>query len=187
MTVEEEFSLLEDAIRKLKIEFDIYFNGGLPRPPFDAQWRVESVIKKYSDAQRLSFAQRFRYNSIAQRYAMFADMWRQRIKAREEGREPRRREEPKPQPAAAAAAPGSFSVQWTDPDQEQEKVERLFNVLVEAKKRCGEQADSLPLDTFKKFVKSKTEQLKKDLSCQKVEYVVEVENGQVRLKARGSS
>jgi hypothetical protein len=185
MTVEEEMNLLEDAIRKLKIEYDIYLNGSSPRPPFDAQWRVESVIKKYSDASRLTFAQRFRYNSLTGRYAMFSDMWRQKVKAREEGREhPRRREEPRPE---APAAPTSFRVQWSDPEQEQDKVERLFNVLVEAKKRCGESADSLPIDTFKRFVKQKTEQLKKDLACQNVEYVVEIENGQVRLKARGST
>jgi hypothetical protein len=186
MTVDEELTHLEDAIRKLKIEYDIYFNGGTSRPPTDAQWRVESVVKKYSDASRLSFAHRFRYNSLVQRYAMFSDMWRQKVKAREEGREPpRRREEPRPEPGAAR--PSSFAIQWTDPEQEQDKVERLFNVLVEAKKRCGEAADSLPMDTFKRFVKQKTEQLKKEMACQQVEYVVEIENGQVRLKARGSS
>lgn len=186
MTVDEELTHLEDAIRKLKIEYDIFFIGGTSRPPVDAQWRVESVVKKYSDASRLSFAQRFRYNSLVQRYAMFSDMWRQKVKAREEGREPpRRREEPKPE--AVAAPPSSFAIQWNDPEQEQDKVERLFNVLVEAKKRCGESTDSLPMETFKRFVKQKTEQLKKDMACQQVEYVVEIENGQVRLKARGSS
>lgn len=182
MTIEEEMTQLEDGIRRLKIEYDIYFNGGRDRPPYDIQWKIEATIKKYSET-KLSFAQRFRFNALVQRFAVHNDMWRQKVKAREEGREPRRREEPKPAPAT----PASFRVQWRDPEQEQEKVEKLFQALVEAKKKAGESAESLPIDSFKRFVKQKTEQLKRDLGCQSVEYVVEVENGQVRLKAKSAS
>lgn len=183
MTPEEEFTQLEEAIRQLKIEFEIYFNGASPRPPFDRQFRVESIIKKYSDASKLSFAQRFRFNSITQRYAVYSDMWRQKVKYREEGRDPRQRE--REQPAAAAAPAPAYKVQWQDPDKEQDKVEQLFQKLVEAKKQCGEAADALPIENFKRFVKQKTDQLKRDFGCTSVEYVVEVENGQVRLKAKG--
>lgn len=185
MTADEEFTLLEESIRQLKIEFDIYFNGGSPRPPTDRQWRVESIIKKYGDAGKLSFAQRFRYNSIVQKYAVYNDMWRQRVKNKEEGRDPRQRREAVA--TAAAGPPPAYKVQWNDPDKETDKVEQLFQKLVEAKKQCGEAADSLPIDSFKRFVKQKTEQLKKDFGCKSVEYVVEVENGQVRLKAKGGS
>ena len=31
MTVDEEIALLEDGMRKLKIEFDMYFGGGAKR------------------------------------------------------------------------------------------------------------------------------------------------------------
>ncbi len=180
MTVEEELTQLDDQVRRLKIEFDVYFNGGRDRPPSDLQWRVEAMVKKYNENTKLSYAQRFRFNTIAQRYQIYNDMWRQKVKAREEGREPRKREEP-------AAVPGAFRVQWHDPDQEQEKVEKLFQALVEAKRKVGEPTEALPLDNFKRFVKMKTEQLKKDFGCSTVEYVVEVENGQVRLKAKGGA
>ncbi len=182
MTVEEELSSLEDSIRRLKIEYEIYFNGGKDRPPNDLQWKVESVIKKYSEAQKLSFAQRFKFNSLVQRFAVYNDMWRQKLKYKEEGRDPRR---PREEPRAETPAPGNFKVQWHDPEQEQEKVEKLFLALVEAKKKAGETTEALPLDSFRRFVKQKTEQLKKELGCHSVEYAVEVENGQVRLKAKG--
>lgn len=180
MTVEEELSVLEDSIRRLKIEYDIFFNGGKDRPPNDLQWKVESLIKKYSDATRLSFAQRFRFNALVQRFAVHNDMWRQKLKVREEGRDPRRREQRQPQAPSAA-----FKVEWHDPEQEQDKVEKLFQALVDAKKQVGEATEALPMDSFRRFVKQKTEQLKKEFGCKTVEYVVEVENGQVRLKAKG--
>ncbi len=50
MTVDEESSLLEETVRRLKIEYDVYFGGGSKKPPADTEWRVQSIIKKYSDA-----------------------------------------------------------------------------------------------------------------------------------------
>lgn len=191
MTTDEELTVLEDSIRKLKIEFDIYFNGARPRPPTDVQWRVETMLKRLNDNSKMSFGQRFRLTGLTSKYALFNDMWRQRVKLKEEGREEpwkQRREEKAPQPAAAAspAKPAGFRVQWKDPEQEGEKVDKLFQALVEAKKKAGENTDSLSLDSFKRFVKTKTDQLKKDQGAKQVEYAVEVENGQVRLKAKGS-
>jgi len=184
MTIDEELTLLEDGLRRLKIEFEIYFNGGSQRPPNDLQWRVDSLIRRFSDARRLTFAQRFRYNALAQRYAVFNDLWRQRIKAREEG--PRRTAADLRQERAQEAKDvTAFRVEWGDPAAEPEKVEKLFAALIDAKKRCGETVDNVVADSFRKFVAQKTAQLKRELNCQQVEYVVEVERGQVRLKAKG--
>jgi hypothetical protein len=182
MTTDEELNKLEDGMRRLKIDFDIYFNGGTKRPPTDAQWRVETLIKKLGDSSSLNFAQRFRYNTLAQRYALFSELWRQRVKTREEGprrtaAEVRAEERERKQPA--------FRVDWRDPATEPDKVDRLFTAFVEAKRRCGENTDNLASETFKRFVLQKTEQLKRDFRCEQVEYVVEVEGGQVKLKAKG--
>ena len=180
MTVDEQLTQLEDNLRRLKIEFDIYFNGASPRPPNDLQWRVETTIKRLGDAPGLSFAHRFRYNGLAQRYALFSELWRQKVRAREEG--PRKtvaelREEQKKAPA--------FRTEWSDPTAEPDKVDRLFAALVEAKRKVGENIDNLAPDAFKKFVHQKTAQLKRDFRCDQVDYVVEVEDGQVRLRAKG--
>ena len=60
MTVDEELSMLEESLRRLKIEYDVYFGGGAKKPPADTVWRVESILKKYSDGHKMNFAQRFR-------------------------------------------------------------------------------------------------------------------------------
>ena len=189
MTIEEELALLDDNIRRLKVEFDIYFGGGLKRPPYDSQWRVESMMKRLEGTRSLNYGQRFRLNQLSQNYAMFSDMWRVRIRRREEGTEgPRGRRVDTPgAPPAAAAAPAGFRVQWQDPDKDSQKVDQLFNALVTAKKQIGESVDSINIDGFRRFVKNKTEQLKRDQRCQNVEYVVEIENGKVSLKAKGTS
>ena len=76
-------------------------------------------------------------------------------------------------------------VEWRDPASEPEKVDKLFEALVEAKRKCGENAANISPDDFRKFVQQKTAQLKRDFKCDQVQYVVEVEKGQVKLKAKG--
>ncbi len=76
-------------------------------------------------------------------------------------------------------------VAFRDPLREAEKVQSLYRSMVEARKAAGEQAD-INFEQFHRFVRKKTEQLKKQLGCDQVQYSVSVENGQVKLKAKGS-
>jgi len=47
--VDDDLNSIERDIRTLKIEFEQYFGGGRSRPPTDTQWRVEVMLKRYSD------------------------------------------------------------------------------------------------------------------------------------------
>src|ERR687884_152963 len=86
MTIDDMLARLEDDIRKLKVEFDVYFNGAAKRPPYDTKGRVETMIKRLADERNFTYAQRYRYNSIVARYTSFRDLWRRTIQEREEGR-----------------------------------------------------------------------------------------------------
>lgn len=198
MTVDEELNQLETNLRRLKIEYEIYFNNPSKRPPADTEWRVSNAIRKLSDGycegQRMNFAQRYRYNELTQRYALLSDLWRKKMRIREEGyRRPQdallsvqgvRIFEPEPQPGPHAAL-HPFTMQCSDAGNEQEKVQKLFDALLEAKKRAGEDVSkSGNLDSFTKFVQTKTDQLRKQYGCHTVEYSVEMDGGQVRLKAK---
>lgn len=201
MTVDEELNVLDESMRRLKIEYDVYFGGGSKRPPADTEWRVQSLIKKFSDSARLSFSQRFRYNSIAQKYAIMSDLWRKKLKIREEGysrpqdamlgiqgirtAEEHAAEAALSGEAPAAAAPEKpFSILCSDADADHSHVESLYKAMVAAKQKAGEAGGAASFDSFKTFVKKKTEQIRKDYGCHSVEYSVELENGQVRLKAK---
>ena len=87
-TPDEQLTRLEDDIRRLKIEFDVFFNGASKRPPYDTKGRVETLLKRLGDDRTLTFAQRYRYNSLAARYNAFRDLWRRTMQGREEGRDP---------------------------------------------------------------------------------------------------
>ena len=85
MTTDEELNLLDQQLRRLKIEYEIFFNNPTKRPPTDIEWKVNSLLRKFSDGARLSFSQRYRYNEMAQRYAVQSDLWRKKMRIREEG------------------------------------------------------------------------------------------------------
>lgn len=195
MTVDEELNHLDEAMRRLKVEYDIFFGGGSKKPPTDTEWRVNTLIKKFSDSGKLNYAQRFKYNSIAQKYAILSDLWRKKLKIKEEGYSRpqdailgiqgiRTAEE---HSAAAALEHGGtepFRVNCSDVEKEQEKVQSLFKAMMEAKQKTGENSGNASLNSFKTFLKKKTDELRKEYGCQTVEYSVEMEGGKVRLKAK---
>lgn len=80
-----------------------------------------------------------------------------------------------------------FAVSWDDPDHEKKKVEQLFEAFRDAKEHAGEDTSPLTMDAFQKFVRQKTEQLKKQKQAHQVEYVVTLEGNHARLKARVKS
>jgi hypothetical protein len=81
---DQQLGRLEDDIRKLKIDFDIYFNGATKRPPLEARARLEAQIKRVSDNRGLSFAQRYYLNSLVARFTSYRELWRRTLKARGE-------------------------------------------------------------------------------------------------------
>jgi hypothetical protein len=85
VTIDEELTVLDSQLRRLKIEYEIYFSNPTKRPPTDIEWKVLSLLRKFSDGNRMSFSQRFRYNEMAQRYAVYSDLWRKKNRIREEG------------------------------------------------------------------------------------------------------
>ena len=209
VTTDEELNHLDSQLRRLKIEYEIYFSNPKKKPPADVEWKVVSLLRKFSDGGRMNFSQRYRYNEMAQRYAIYSDLWRKKSRIREEGyRRPqdailgiqgvREEEEHAPQrqvygvsPAAAAAAPGRvrssphFTLHNVD-KAEREQVVRLYNTLVAAKKKAGEKVSG-DIDSFAAFVQKKTQQIRKQFHCENVEYTVELAAGHVKLTAKAKT
>ena len=82
--LEQRLAKLEEDIRRLKIEFGIYFNGGTKRPPHEARGRVEASIKRIADDRNLTYAQRYQYNTIVNQYTSYRELWRRTFKAKGE-------------------------------------------------------------------------------------------------------
>ncbi len=197
-TIDEELATLEKDIRQLKVEYDQYFGGGRKRPPSEIEWRVDLLIKRYAErGGELKSAQRFRFNNLTQTYAKYKDIFRKKLKQKEEGSiqrhfgaaareiEASRAQKQSEEPSSGAAPEESkaFRMTCSEPEREKEKVEQLYQALLQAKQQAGEETGKLSRSSFNEFVLKKTKELQKQKNCRDVEYVVEVVEGQVKLKA----
>ena len=184
MTIDEQLKRLEDDVRRLKIEFDVYFNGGTKRPPHETKGRVESQIKRLGDERRLTYGQRFYYNSIVGRYVAFKELWRRTMQNREEGLQRGREAAVSREAVGSQAAPASNPVMVSiTSGADVTSVQRLYDSLVEAKQQCGKQ-NNLSFEQFQSLIADRTAQLRAQLNCQAIAYTVEIEGEQVKFKAK---
>ena len=201
-TIDEELGTLERDIRQLKIEYDQFFGGGRKRPPSEIEWRIELVCKKYGERSGdMKVGQRFRFNNLTQTYAKYKDIFRKRLKQKEEGTvqrhfgaaakaiEAQRAKSLAEAEARYATAiaeldpPKVFRMICSEPEGESEKVDKLFHAFVEAKKAAGEDTSKVSHAGFVEFVRKKTRDLLEQKNCSSVEYIVENVDHQVKLKA----
>lgn len=183
-TPDEQLTRLEDDIRRVRIEFDIFFNGGAKRAPYDTKGRVETLLKRLGDDRTLTYAQRYRYNSLAARYNAFRDLWRRTMQGREEGRDHMSAARAQVKSETNTHPIESVSFVCLDAHRELEVVKNLFTSLIEAKRHCGEPTENLSFPKFHRLIASKADALREQRGCQRVRFSVTVESGHVSFKAR---
>jgi hypothetical protein len=183
-TVDEQLTRLEEDIRRLKIEFDVFFNGASKRPPYDTKGRVETLLKRLGDDRSLSYAQRYRYTSLASRYNLFRDLWRRTMQGREEGRTPMASAKVSAKEQAVADFKKTNFV-CEDAHKDVELVKSVYSALIDAKKVCGEPVEDFSFPRFHRLIASQADGLKQRLGCKQISFTIDVEDGHVSFKARG--
>jgi hypothetical protein len=183
--LDRELQLLESDLRKLEGEYNMYFSGRLPRPPWETRTRVESVIKRLDRSVIQNYGDRFRFTTLQARFAAFVDLWDRGLRSREEGR-------PGPfaqrKPAEVKKAPVKaedkvlFAASFKDPLKEMDKLHDLYDSLREAREQRGEQ--NIPFHKFTELVKAQVSKLKKD-GAPEVAFRVSVKDGKLNFTARG--
>ena len=181
MTIDEELTRLEDDLRRLKIEYESYLNGSTDRPPRDLVYRVENPIKRYTaDQSILNFAQRYKLNALAKKYAVQNALWKRRLIEKEEGRGQfaRQRRE-----LEALTASKTVRVVCSDPAAEPEKVDQIFQAILSAQREIGQKVEDVDPAKFQKYLCDKTKQIKASLRCARVQFSVSIEHGKVKFRA----
>jgi hypothetical protein len=182
-SMDQQLARIDEDLRRLKIEFDIYFNGAAKRPPYDTKSRVDTMLKRLGDDRSLTFAQRYLYNSLVSRYTAFKEVWRRTMKNREEGRDPQQAHR---EAARKAAGPTIESATFicADARSDVDTVKGIYAALIQAKKLCNEPVDDISFPKFHHMIATRTDNLKQHLNCDRVKFSIGVEDGKVSFKAR---
>lgn len=186
---DDDLTNLEDWLRRLKVEYDIYFNGHRKRPPEDLRLRVEKLAKKLSEASNMTFQQRFRYNTLVTRFHVFRDLWRRIAMEREAGlstkEESVRLSDKRPVPAAPQAAKANrIRVSIADPEQEEEKVRQLYDYLRSLRGKHQKEAVNISYEQFAKYISTKTQNIRGKYGCSSVVFDISLEEDAIKFTAR---
>ncbi len=184
---DDDLTNLDDWIRRLKIEYHIFFTGNRKKPPDDLKMRVEKLIKNLSESLDLSNAQRFRFNTLITRFYVYRDLWRRTMQAKEMGLE---REEPPLQgnPSKAAASPSTEKVRVSisDPRTEEEKIRQLFEALLRIR-RAGSAETPISYSQFARYIATQAQDIRKKYMCPAVAFTIALEEGAIRFTAAADS
>jgi hypothetical protein len=183
--IDRDLQILEVELRKLEAEYNMYFSGRLPRPPWETRARVEQLVKRLDRSHIQNFGDRFRFTTLQARFAAFVDLWDRGLRAREEGRPgpfAHKRAEPVKPPAKVADDRILFVTAFRDPMKEMDKLHDLYAMLRDARQELGE--ENVPFHKFTELVKSQVAKLKKD-GAPEVAFRVAVKNGKLNFTAKG--
>jgi hypothetical protein len=181
--VERDLQRLESEMKRLEAEYNMFFSGRLPKPPWETRRRVDALVKQYDRSYIQNYGDRFRFQTLQSRYAAFVDLWDRGLRAKEEGRSgPFVHKRPeKPGGPKKVEDRVLHVAAFKNPIQEEDKLHQLYDSLVEARKSIGEEA--LPYARFADLIKSQVKKLRGSGSAE-VAFRVAVKDGKVNFTAR---
>jgi hypothetical protein len=180
-SIDRDLQRLEAELKQLEAEYNMFFAGRLPRPPWETRGRVEALVKHYDRAHIQNTGDRFRFGTLQARFAAFVDLWDRGLRAREEGRPG-----PFAHKRAAADKKGPDDrilhvASFQDPVREIDKLADLYDSLSEARREVGQ--EQVPFHKFAELVKTQVKKLRQDGSPE-VAFRVAVKDGKVNFTAR---
>ena len=175
---------LESELKQLEAEYNMFFSGRLPKPPWETRSRVEAMVKQYDRAYIQNYGDRFRFHTLQARFSAFIDLWDRGLRAREEGRpgpfgQQRAKEPERKKPEDRILHVSSFR----DPLREMDKLTELYESLSEARREVGE--EQVPFHKFADLVKGQVNKLTSEGHTE-VAFRVAVKDGKVNFTARAT-
>jgi hypothetical protein len=183
--IQADLQQLTSDLKRLEAEYNMFFAGRLPRPPWETRGRVDAIFKRWDRRRIDASVDRFRFQTLQSRYAAFTDLWDRGQRAREEGRPgpfghaaprdaPPKKETPHEHRILHVTA-------FRDPLREMDKLHALYDSLMDARREAGD--DVVPFHRFASLVKEQVTRLRDDESAE-VAFRVDMKDGKVNFTAR---
>jgi hypothetical protein len=183
--IDRELLHLETELKRLEAEYNMYFAGRLPRPPWDTRKHVDGLVKRLDRSHISNYGDRFRFTSLQARYAKFVDLWDRALRAKEEGRpNPLVRQKPAVEREPATSREKILHVAtFHDPVREIDKLRDLYDSLAEARRAAGQ--DAIPFHKFADLIKTQVSQIRQKGGSD-VAFRVAVKDGKVAFTAKAT-
>jgi hypothetical protein len=185
--INNQLTAFEADLKRLEAEYNMYFSGRLPRPPWETRARVEATAKRLDRIHIANYGIRFRFTTIQTRLSRFIDLWDRALRAREEGRAgplshlQKKSEEQEPAVPTRVEDKIVRVSTFSNPSKEHLKVRELYNSFIEARKQAGQ--DRVDYEKFEQLVSSQVKAIQSKGAGQ-VAFRVAIQDGKVAFTAR---
>jgi hypothetical protein len=184
--INNQLNALETDLKRLEAEYNMFFSGRLPRPPWETRARVEATVKRLDRTHIANYGVRFRFTTLQTRLSRFMDLWDRALRAREEGRPgPLSHLAPQAEQQAATftrVEDRIFRVStFSDPASEPQKVRELYDSFIEARKQAGQ--DRVDYERFEHLVNTQVKAIQSK-GAGEVAFRVAIQDGKVAFTAR---
>jgi hypothetical protein len=186
--INQQITALETDLKKLEAEYNMYFSGRLPRPPWESRARVEATVKRLDRSHIANYGIRFRFTTLQTRYSRFIDLWDRALRAREEGRAgplSHLGQQPRTESQVHADTRAEDKIYrvatFRDPAAEDGKLQELYKSFNDAREQVGQ--DRVAFDRFAQLVTSQVRTIQ-GRGAAEVAFRVAVQDGKVAFTAR---
>jgi hypothetical protein len=180
--IQKDLHTLTAGLKQLEAEYNQFFAGRLPRPPWETRKRIETLVKKWDRGYIQAAADRFQFETLQRRYQAFVDLWDRGLRAREEGRPG-----PFAMPSAREVHPQTpdqkivHVTAFQDPMREMDKLHTLYDSLMDARREAGDEV--VPFHRFAALVKDQVSKAREG-GADEVAFRVAMIDGKVNLTVR---
>src|ERR1051326_993860 len=184
--IQRDLQTLTAGLKQLEVEYNQFFSGRLPRPPWETRKRGEALVKKGDRGYIQAAADRFQFETLQRRFQTFVDLWDRGLRAREEGRPgpfampPPKEIRPEKKPDQKIVHVASFQ----DPMREMDKLHTLYDSLMDARREVGEEV--VPFHRFAALVKDQVSRAREG-GAEEVAFRVSMVDGKVNFTARAKN
>ena len=186
MGTQEDMTMLDSKVARLKVEYEQYFMRVVKREPLQMREEVDQIIRTYSNKSISNTSHKFRFNSIVAKYNSYKQYWTRTLRAIEDGSYVRRAEgtsirskpspPPRPTPSKRAPAP--------PPRTEKPAGDGLndaYEKFVASRKECKEPVKGLTLEKFTRNIEASKRRIQEKYKGRDVEVKVQIKDGKTKL------
>ena len=181
--IQKDLQTLTAGLKQLEVEYNQFFAGRLPRPPWETRKRIETIVKKWDRGYIQSAAERFQFETLQRRFQTFVDLWDRGLRAREEGRPGPFAMPPAKEPKRAKPEQKVVHVTaFQDPMREMDKLHTLYDSLMDARRETDDEV--VPFHRFAALVKDQVSRAREG-GADEVAFRVMMVDGKVNFTVRG--
>ncbi len=177
MDFKRDMALLTTKFKQLEREYEQWFSGALPTPPWETQRICEEIVKRYNRNPPRNLSEQSIFSMHQAKFNTYMEMWNRRMRLKEEGKLPTGREERSKRVAAVARA-------QKESDGGDDPFRKVYENYVAAKRQAGEATGTLNYEGFRSALEKQADQLRASRGITDVNFGVSVKNGKVSVVAR---